>query len=71
MPDDLELIEQVGPEGGPRYRYWGAEISCNKVSAVGRLHMEGHPLDGIRFGAPTTITYLVNLWSQSSGCRTG
>ncbi|MCW8087316.1 hypothetical protein [Sabulicella glaciei] len=62
MPDDLELIEQVGPEGGPRFRYRSAEIHCNKVGAVCSLRMEGHPLDGIQFGAPGTITDLVDLW---------
>ena len=62
MPDELELIEQVEPQGGPRYRYRVAETHCNKVGAVCWLRMEGLPFDGIQLGAPNTITHLVDLW---------
>ncbi|WP_207541190.1 hypothetical protein [Sabulicella rubraurantiaca] len=68
MSDELELVEPVGPEGGPQYRYRGAEISCNEVGAICRLRLDGHPFDGQQmgdaqqFGAPVMITSLVDLW---------
>jgi hypothetical protein len=59
---DLELVTAEGPWGGPVFRYRGAEIRCNKGGHVCALFMPGHPLDGHSFGAPGTITHLVDLW---------
>ena len=57
-----ELTAEAGPWGGPVYRYRGAEIRCAKGGHVCGLVMPGHPLDGHSFGAPGTITPLVDLW---------
>ena len=51
-----------GSWGGPVWRCRGAEIRCLKGGHVRALLMEGHPLDGHTFGAPGTITHLVDLW---------
>jgi hypothetical protein len=59
---DLELTAAEGPWGGPVFRYRGAEIRCAKGGHVCALFMEGHPLDGMTFGVPGTITPLVDLW---------
>ena len=59
---DPELTAAEGPWGGPTYTYRGAEIRCLKGGHVCALFMEGHPLDGTTFGAPGTITPLVDLW---------
>ncbi len=61
-PLDLELVAEAGPWGGPVFRYRGAEIRCAKGGHVCALFMEGHPLDGMTFGVPGTITPLVDLW---------
>ncbi len=59
---DLELTAEIGPWGGPVFSYRGARIQCAKGGHVCALFMEGHPLDGHSFGAPGTITHLVDLW---------
>ena len=51
-----------GPWGGPVYSYRGAEIRCLPGGHVCGLLMESHPLHGHSFGAPGTITPLVDLW---------
>ncbi len=44
------------------YAYRGAENRCAKGGHVCGLVMPGHSLDGHTFGAPGTITHLVDLW---------
>ena len=44
------------------YAYRGAENRCAKDGHVCGLVMPGHLLDGHTFGAPGTITHLVDLW---------
>ncbi len=57
-----ELTAEAGPWGCPVYRYRRAEIRCLEGGHVRALLMKGHPLDGHTFGAPGTITHLVDLW---------
>ena len=57
-----ELTAEAEPWGCPVYRCRGAEKRCLKGRHVRALLMEGHPLDGHTFGAPGTITHLVDLW---------
>ena len=59
---DPELTAAEGPWGGPVYSYRDAEIRCAKGGHVCALFMPDHPLDGMTFGAPGTITHLVDLW---------
>ncbi len=61
---DMELVAAEGPWGGPVFRYRGAEIRCAKGGHVCALFMPDHPLDGRTFGAPGTITPLVDRWIQ-------
>ena len=61
-PPDLELVTAEAPWGGPVFRYRSAEIRCAKDSHVCVLFMPDHPLDGMTFGVPGTITPLVDLW---------
>jgi hypothetical protein len=64
LPEQPELVEQVGPAGGPTYRYRGASIRCQPGGHVCRLLMASHPLDGIFFGVVGTITPLIDLWED-------
>ncbi len=52
----------AGPWGGPVFRYRGAEIRCLKGGHVCSLLMESHPLHGLTFGVPGTVTALVDSW---------
>lgn len=66
-PLDVYSLEEValeGPWGGPTYRYRGARIECLKGGHVCGLFMAGYPLSGSSFGAPGTITPLVDLWIE-------
>ena len=59
-----ELATAEGPWGGPVYHHRGAEIRCCKGGHVCALLLEGHPLHGMTFGVPGTITPLVDLWVE-------
>ena len=59
-----ELTTEAGPWGGPVYAYRGAEIRCAKGGHVCALLMEGHPLHGMTFGAPGTVTKLIDFWAE-------
>ena len=61
MPEP-ELVAAEGPWGGPVFRHRGAEIRCLKGGQVCALVMPRHPLDGMTFGVPGTITPLADLW---------
>jgi hypothetical protein len=63
-PPPPDLVAEVGPAGGPHYRYRGAEILCARGGHVCRLAMAGHPLDGITMGVVGTLTPLVDLWIE-------
>ena len=57
-----EQTTAEGPWGGPVYAYRGAEVRCAKGGHVCALLMPDHPLDGMTFGVPGTITPLVDAW---------
>ena len=61
LPHPLEQLAAAGPWGGPSYRYRGAEIRCCPGGHVCGLVMPEHPLHKSTFGAPGTITPLVDL----------
>ena len=63
-PPSLRETAAAGPWGGPVFSYRGAEIRCNKGGHVCTLLMEEHPLHGVTFGVPGTITPLVDLWIE-------
>jgi hypothetical protein len=60
----LEEAALEGPWGGPTYRYRDARIECLKGGHVCGMFMPDHPLSGNSFGAPGTITPLVDLWIE-------
>jgi hypothetical protein len=65
MTDTLHQLEQLAAAGawdGPSSRYRGAEIPCLPSGHVCGLKMPGHPLNGVTFGVPGTITPLVDAW---------
>ena len=61
-PHHLEQLAATGAWDGPSYRYRGAEIRCLPGGHVCGLVMAGHPLNGVTFGVPGTITHLVDAW---------
>jgi hypothetical protein len=62
--DEPEETAQRGPWGGSTYAYRGARIECLPGNHVCGLFMAEHPLSGSSFGAPGTITPLVDLWIE-------
>jgi hypothetical protein len=61
-PPSLRETASTGPWRGPVFGYRGAEIRCNKGGHVCTLLMEDHPLHGMTFGVPGTVTPLIDLW---------
>ncbi|RZA30610.1 MAG: hypothetical protein EOP02_00920 [Proteobacteria bacterium] len=53
-----------GTRGGSTFAYRGARIECLPGNHVCGLFMAEHPLSGSSFGAPGTITPLVDLWIE-------
>ena len=43
-------------------RHWGANLPCLPGGHACGLVMAGHPLNGVTFGVPGTITPLVDTW---------
>ena len=69
QPEPLDIYPiqetaQRGPWGGSTYAYRGARIECLPGNHVCGLFMASHPLSGSSFGAPGTITPLVDLWIE-------
>lgn len=61
---EAEENAQRSPWGGSTFTYRGARIECVPGNQVCGLLMASHPLSGSSFGAPGTITPLVDLWIE-------
>lgn len=60
----LEETAKPGPWGGSTFAYRGARIECLPGDHVCGMFLDGHPLSSCSFGAPGTITLLVDLWIE-------
>jgi hypothetical protein len=64
LTSELEEAVKPGPWGGSTFAYRGAGIECLPGNHVCSMFLDGHPLSTCPFGAPGTITPLVDLWIE-------